>query len=114
MAELGITCPVSSSSGGSITTEKLFLIRTGDVVPAGTTIDINAPGVGWTSVGGPVSVSGVQEFIDDTQTFTNGILQLPGSSGTVDKDVFFVSAVSNLSFVYDIRNSDILQFLKVG
>jgi hypothetical protein len=112
MAELGITCPPTSTAGGgggAVDIDRLSLVRTGDAFPANSILDLNSPGVGWSSVGGPVTISGAQEFIDQTQVYRNGVLQLPGTNDSADNDVYFVSADSNIAFEMDIRNKDIIQ-----
>lgn len=109
MAELGITCPPTTSAGSEIDIDHLSLIRTGDTFPADTILDLNSPGAGWSTAGGPITISGAQQFVDQTQVYRNGVLQLPGIDATADNDVYFVSNFSNIAFEVDIRTSDVIQ-----
>jgi hypothetical protein len=110
MADLGFTCRVASTTGGGagVNVDKLSLVRTGTTFMANTSLDINSPGAGWSSEGGPVSFSST-EFMEVTQVYRNGVLQLPGINSAADNDVYFVSASGTLAFEYDIRNLDVLQ-----
>ena len=111
MAELGITCPPSSTAtaGGNLDLEKLSLIRLGGRFAKDTTLDINNPGAGWTSIGGPVLISGSQEFVEQIQTFRNGVIQLPGESSSDDYDVYFVAANGSIAFESDLHKHDVVQ-----
>ncbi len=110
MAELGFTRPSStaSSATGDITVDKLSLVRTGATFSANTSLDINSPGVGWASVGGPVFFSSAG-FIESTQVYRNGILQMMGADSSADNDVYFVSASGTLAFEHAIGNLDVVQ-----
>lgn len=114
MAELSLTCPPTSStggggSGGTVEIDKLALIRTGGPLSADTPLDINDPGSGWVSIGGPVLFSGPQEFVEQIQTFRNGVLQLPGESSGDDYDVYFVSASGTIAFENNVHKHDVVQ-----
>jgi hypothetical protein len=114
MADLGITCPSSTTVagggvGGGVDVDRVSLIRTGDTFPANTTLDLNSPGGGWSTAGGPVTISGAQQFVDQTQVYRNGILQLPGLNAGADNDVYFISNFSSIAFEMDIRNLDVVQ-----
>jgi hypothetical protein len=112
MAELGITCPPSSTAtggGSNLDLEKLSLIRTGGRFAKDTTLDLNNPGAGWTSIGGPVVISGSLEFVEQIQTFRNGIIQLPGESSSDDFDVYFVAANGSIAFESDLHKHDVVQ-----
>lgn len=114
MAELGITCPISTATGGGgvgggVDVDHLSLLRTGKRFLKNTTLDLNSPGAGWITAGGPVTISGAQQFVDQTQVYRNGVLQLPGIDDTSDNDVYFVSNFSNIAFEMDIRTSDVIQ-----
>jgi hypothetical protein len=112
MAELGITCPPASSTaagGSNLDLEKLSLIRTDGRFAKDTTLDLNNPGTGWTSIGGPVVISGSQEFVEQIQTFRNGIIQLPGESSSDDYDVYFVAANGSIAFESDLHKHDVVQ-----
>ena len=109
MAELGITCPPTTSAGSEIDIDHLSLIRTGDTFPADTILDLNSPGAGWSTAGGPITISGAQQFVDQVQVYRNGILQLPGLNETSNNDVYFVSNFSSIAFEIDIRNLDVVQ-----
>jgi hypothetical protein len=111
MAELGITCPTSSAAGGvgsGVDIDKLSLIRTGEYFPANTSLDINAPGSGWASLGGPVFFSST-EFMEVTQVYRNGVLQLPAPNSSANNDVYFVTESGTIAFEYDVRNLDVIQ-----
>lgn len=111
MADLGFTCRaaiVAGGGGGSVDVGKISLVRTGATFSANTALDINNPGGGWLSTGGPVFFSST-EFMDVTQVYRNGVLQLPGVNSTADNDVYFVAASGTLAFEYDIRNLDVIQ-----
>ena len=113
MAELGITCPVSSTAGGGgvgggVDVDKLSLVRTGNKFDANTPLDINNPGAGWTSIGGPVFFS-ASDFMNTTQVYRNGAIQLPGIDSSADNDVYFVSGSGVIAFEYNVKNLDVLQ-----
>lgn len=115
MAELGITCPPRATSGGgsggggTVAIDKLSLIRTGGCFASDLPLDINNPGAGWSSFGGPVLISGSQEFVEQIQTYRNGILQLPGESSSDDFDVYFVAPSGTIAFEGDIHTHDVVQ-----
>lgn len=112
MAELGITCPpktTTAGGGGTVEVDKLSLIRTGGPIQANTSLDINNPGSGWISIGGPVLFSGPQEFVEQIQTFRNGVLQLPGEGSSDDYDVYFVSASGTIAFESNVQKHDVVQ-----
>jgi len=113
MAELSITCPSQTTGntggGGAIGIEKISLIRIGGCFEANTPFDINNPGLDWAVFGGPVLISGSQEFVEQIQTYKNGILQLPGESSSDDFDVYFVSASGTIAFESNIQTHDVVQ-----
>ena len=114
MAELGITCPPASSTAtgggaGNLDLEKVSLIRTGGRFAKDTTLDINNPGAGWTSIGGPIVISGSTEFVEQIQTFRNGLIQLPGENSGFDYDVYFVAASGSIAFESDLHKHDVVQ-----
>ncbi|KKN19212.1 hypothetical protein LCGC14_0948080 [marine sediment metagenome] len=112
MAELGITCPPASSTAtgaGNLDLEKLSLIRTGGRFDKNTTLDINNPGAGWTSIGGPIVISGATAFVEQVQTFRNGLIQLPGENSSFDYDVYFIAASGSIAFESDLYEQDIIQ-----
>ncbi|KKM14791.1 hypothetical protein LCGC14_1702530 [marine sediment metagenome] len=112
MAELGITCPPASSTSsgaGNLDLEKLSLIRTGGRFAKNTALDINNPGAGWTSIGGPIVISGSTEFVEQIQTFRNGLVQLPGENSGFDYDVYFIAANGSIAFESDLHKHDVVQ-----
>ncbi len=113
MAELGITCPPASSTAtggeGNLDLEKVSLIRTGGRFAKNTTLDINNPGAGWTSIGGPIVISGSTEFVEQIQTFRNGLIQLPGENSGFDYDVYFVAPNGSIAFESDLHKHDVVQ-----
>lgn len=115
MAELGITCPVSSTASGSGTIEldKRGLLRTGGCFEADTPLSLENPGPGWTVSGDLITYSGGAEFTGTSQVFHNGdLLQTAAASGT-GCDVYFVSASgSEIAFGFNIDMNDIIQVWK--
>ncbi len=110
MAELGFTCKSTSSADTSATVDvdKLSLVRTGSSFPANTPLDINNPGPDWASTGGPVFFSST-EFMEVTQVFRNGLIQLPGIDSNANNDIYFVATSGTMAFEYDVRNLDVIQ-----
>ncbi len=114
MARLSLTCrqAVSTASGGSIQVDKRVLVRTGGHIDANTSIDINSPGSGWALLGVPVTFSGAAEFIELTQVFRNGEIQLTAASASDDNDVYFVAADSSIAFEMKLHTNDVVQVWK--
>lgn len=111
MAELGITCPSTTTAGGgggNVNISNRTLIRTGGAVHADTEISFNSPGAGWASTGDLVTFSGASDFVDSTQFFRNGQLLHPGTGAGADNDVYFVST-SSFAFEFTIVPNDIIQ-----
>ncbi len=110
MAELGFSCPSSSSTvtSSGVSVDKVSLVRSGGTFPANTALDINNPGAGWTAVGNSVFFTAA-EFVEVTQVYRNGVLQLPGIDAAADNDVYFVAASGTLAFEYDVTTFDVLQ-----
>ncbi len=110
MAELGFSCPSTTSTGAAAGVEvgKVSLVRTGGTFAANTPLDINDPGSGWTATGNSVFFS-ASEFVEVTQVYRNGILQLPGLDSSADNDVYFVAASGTMAFEYDVTPFDVLQ-----
>jgi len=116
MAELGITCPVSSTASagsGTIELDKRSLLRTGGCFEADTPLSLESPGPGWAVSGDLITYSGSAEFTGTSQVFYNGdLLQTAASSGT-GCDVYFVSASgSEIAFGFNIDTNDIIQVWK--
>lgn len=101
---------VSGSQAGQIAKAKL--VRTGGQVNENTTIDISAPGAGWTVTGDAIVWADATDFVENVSVFHNGILQLPGASSVDDNDVYFVSTPDSLAFEFKIRTNDVLQVWK--
>lgn len=113
MARLSLTCRqvASTATGGSIEVDKRVLVRTGGCFEANTSVDINSPGPGWTLLGVPVTFSGGTEFIEETQVFRNGQMQLTAASASDDNDVYFVSA-DTIAFEMNVQTNDVVQVWK--
>ena len=113
MAELGISCPTGgTATDTSVDVDRLSLVRTGDSFLANTALDINSPGAGWASEGGPVFISSASAFLDQTQVYRNGMLQLLGEDVNTNNDVYFVSASGTIAFEYNVQTLDIVQVWK--
>lgn len=115
MAELGFTCPASTTSAGTGTIEldKRSLIRTGGCFEADTPLSLETPGPGWSVSGDEITYSGGSEFTGTSQVFYNGsLLQSAATSGT-GCDVYFVSASgSTIAFGFNIDTNDSIQVWK--
>ena len=115
MAELGITCPASTTSAGTGTIEldKRSLRRTGGCFEADTPLSLESPGPGWAVSGDLITYSGGGEFTGTSQVFHNGdLLQTAATSGT-GCDVYFVAASgSEIAFGFNIDMNDIIQVWK--
>jgi len=94
--------------------DRQVLVRTGGQLAANTTIDLSAPDSGWTSTGDVVSWVSVDHFIDQTQVYLNGILQLTASGAGDDNDVYFISNPDGFAFEFIIKENDIVQVWQIG
>jgi len=92
--------------------QRRVLIRTGSQVPENTTIDINAPGAGWTVTGDDIQLTSSGVFIESARVFTNGILQLLGPDDEANNDVYFVAANYDIAFEYKLKTNDVIQIYK--
>lgn len=101
---------ISGAQAGSIAKAKL--IRTGNQVAKDTTIDISAPGAGWTVLGDTIVWTDATDFVENVSVFHNGILQLPAASSVDDNDVYFVTTPDSLAFEFIIRKNDVIQVWK--
>ncbi len=114
MAELTLSCPKSavSSTTTSVNVQRRVLIRTGGCFEQNTVLDITNPGVGWVVLGDDVTFSGAEEFVELTQVYRNGQLQLTAESATDDNDVYFVSVSGNIAFEMNVQKNDVVQVWK--
>ena len=92
--------------------QKRVLIRTGGQVPENTTIDINAPGAGWTVGGDDIQLTSSGVFVEASKLYTNGVLQLLGPDDAANNDVYWVAANYDIAFEYKIRKNDVIQIYK--
>ncbi len=92
--------------------QRRVLVRTGSQIPENTTIDINAPGEGWTVTGDDIQLTTSGVFIESARVYTNGILQLLGPDDDADNDVYFVGANYDIAFEYKLRRNDVIQIYK--
>ena len=115
MAELSITCPVTTAvvQGEAIADiRRRVLVRTGGNFGADTTLDIGAPGAGWAVFGDAVTFSGATDFVENTQVFRNGQIQLTGENASSNNDVYFVAPSGSIAFEYHLVENDIIQIWK--
>jgi hypothetical protein len=113
MAELSITCPVTTAVvDTSIDALRRILVRTGGTFAANTVLDIGSPGAGWVASGDSVTFSGGTDFVESTQLFRNGVIQLTGINAGSDNDVYFVAPSGSIAFEYNIVTNDIIQIWK--
>ncbi len=112
-AEADLTT-VSGFLQEQIQKDRQVLVRTGGQLAANTAIDLSAPDSGWTSTGDTVSWVSVDHFIDQTQIYLNGILQLTASGAGDDNDVYFLSNPDGFAFEFIIKENDIVQVWQIG
>jgi len=116
MAELTLSCPKSVTSTAaevsSVDVLRRILIRTGGKFDADTTLDIIDPGEGWVVFGDSITWSDSNEFVELTQLYRNGVIQLTASGAADDNDVYFVSASGNIAFEYKLQTNDVVQVWK--
>ena len=116
MAELTLSCPKSAASTAtevsSVDVLRRILIRTGGKFDADTTLDITDPGEGWVVFGDSITWSDSNEFVELTQLYRNGIIQLTASGATDDNDVYFVAASGSIAFEYKLQTNDVVQVWK--
>jgi len=112
-AEADLTT-VSGFLQEQIQKDRQVLVRTGGQLAANTTIDLSSPDSGWTSTGDVVSWTTVDHFIDQTQIYLNGILQLTASGAGDDNDVYFVGTPDTFAFEFIIKENDIVQVWQIG
>ena len=115
MAELSITCPVTTAvveTGGFAEVRRRVLVRTGGNFGANTTLDIGSPGAGWVAFGDAVTFSGATDFVENTQVFRNGVIQLTGENASSDNDLYFVAPSGSIAFEYHLVENDIIQIWK--
>ncbi len=116
MAELSLSCPRSASSTAAAATgvdvQRQILIRTGGCFEQNTVLDITAPGVGWANFGDSVTFSGATDFVELTQVFRNGVIQLTAESATDNNDVYFVATSGSIAFEYNVQTNDVVQVWK--
>ena len=94
--------------------DRQVLIRTGSQLPADTTITLSSPDSGWTSTGDVVSWVSVDHFIDQTQIYLNGVLQLTASGAGDDNDVYFVATPGQFACEFIVKENDIIQVWSIG
>jgi hypothetical protein len=92
--------------------QRRVLIRTGGQVPENTTIDINAPGAGWTVTGDDIQLTTSGTFVEASKVYTNGILQLLGPDDAADNDVYWVAPNYDIAFEYKLKQNDVIQIYK--
>jgi hypothetical protein len=112
MAKLSLSCPcqtTAASTGGTTGVSRRVLLRMGGPVPANTAIDVNNPGTGWVMEGTDVVFSGTEDFVQSSQIYRNGELQLAGEGASDDYDVYFVAASGTLAFESIIHKHDVVQ-----
>ncbi len=115
MAELSLSCPRAASSTAGATgvdVQRQILIRTGGCFEQNTVLDITSPGVGWANFGDSVTFSGATDFVELTQVFRNGVIQLTAESATDNNDVYFVATSGSIAFEYNIQTNDVVQVWK--
>ncbi len=105
---------ISGSLQSQIQKDRQVLVRTGSQLPANTTIDLSSPDSGWTSTGDVVSWGSIDHFIDQTQVYLNGQLQLTASGSGDDNDVYFVGTPGQFSFEFIIQTNAVVQVWSVG
>lgn len=118
MADLSLTC--AGSANVTVKFEGLAplnilrrtLIRTGGPLEADTIIDIIDPGTGWVVEGDDITFSTATDFVEQTQVFRGGQMQLTAEGAGDDNDIYFVSASGNLAFETVIQTNDVIQFWK--
>jgi hypothetical protein len=103
------TVDPSTVAGGGGQPLRRVLVRTGGQVSKNTTIDINAPGPGWTTAGVDVFWADGTEFVEKIQVFHNGVLELSGEDAVSDNDVYFVASSGSLAFEHRIKKNDVVQ-----
>lgn len=112
MAELSLTCPAPTeqqSNNSNVSILRRVLVRAGHHLAANSSIDVNNPGSGWISSGDLISVSGSNDFVENTQVYRGGQLLLTGANASDNNDVYFVSANSIIAFEHPIVTNDIIQ-----
>ncbi len=113
MAELSLTCVASTAgSAAPLNILRRILVRTAGPFEADTTVDIIAPGAGWIVVGDDITFASATEFVEQTQVFRNGQMQLTAEDASDDNDIYFVAASGNLAFETVIQTNDVIQFWK--
>ena len=105
-------CAITGSINAAQEVKRRVLIRTGGQVQEDTTIDIDAPGAGWTVYGDDIVIPDSTHFVEDVKVYTNGILQLPGEDALADNDVYFVASGTSIAFEYRIKTNDVFQIFK--
>ena len=105
---------VSGSLQSQIQKERQVLLRTGGQVSANTILTLSDLDSGWTSTGDVVTWSSVDHFIDQTQFYFNGALQLTSSGASDDTDVYFIAAPDQFAFEFVIKKNDIVQVWTIG
>lgn len=116
MAELSLSCPKSVATTATDVTgvdiQRRVLVRTGGFFEQNTVLDITNPGAGWVAFGDSVTWSGSTEFVELTQVFKDGIIQLTAESASDNNDVYFVAASGSIAFEYNIQTNDVVQVWK--
>ena len=105
---------VSGSLQSQIQKERQVLNRTGGQLAADTVITLSDLDSGWTSTGDVVAWSSVDHFIDQTQFYLNGALQVTSSGASDDTDVYFVATPDQFAFEFVIKKNDIVQVWTIG
>lgn len=114
MAELGFSCPATSTVTGTVSGEILkrkLILTTGDV-GENTAIDITTPGVAWNAYGDVITWTDANDFVENVSVFLNGVLQLPASGSSANNDVYNVNPPDELAFEYKLKENDIIQVWK--
>ena len=102
----------TGGSGGGLGLDRRVLVRTGGSFDANSPININSPGLGWSTQGVNVTFSGANDFTDTVQVFRNGQVQLTAATATADNDVYFVAVDDTLAFETSIQTNDVVQVWK--
>jgi hypothetical protein len=105
-------CTATGTIAAANEVQKRVLIRTGGSISANTTIDIDAPGAGWTVYGDDILLTSSGTFVEACKVYSNGILQLLGPDDAANNDVYWVAANYDIAFEYKITKNDVIQIYK--
>jgi len=105
-------CIATGTISSANEVQKRVLIRTGGQVAENTTVNINAPGAGWTVGGDDIQLTSSGTFVEATKVYTNGVLQLLGPDDAANNDVYFVASNYDIAFEYKLKQNDVIQIYK--